>query len=124
MKFTKDHEWVDQDGDTVRVGITPYAANALGDIVFVELPEIGAHFNKGDDACVVESVKAASDVYAPLSGEVTQVNTDLEDNPSQVNEDATGIGWFFALKLDDDSAGQYEEMMDEAGYQAYLETLG
>ena len=100
-KYTEDHEWVDADGDIATVGITDYAQNALGDVVFVEVPEVGASFNKGDEVSVVESVKAASEVYAPLTGEIVEVNEALEGEPGLVNTDATGGGWFFKIKLAD-----------------------
>ncbi len=121
LKFSKDHEWVEVDGDVATVGITQYAADALGDVVFVEVPEAGATFSQGDDAAVVESVKAASEVYAPLSGEVTEGNQVLADNPGMVNEDPLGEGWFFKLKVSD--AAELEEMMDEDAYNEFIADL-
>lgn len=118
IKYTKDHEWVSVDGDIATVGITDHAQNALGDIVFVELPEVGASFGEGDDAAVVESVKAASDVYAPVSGEITEVNSDLESDPSLVNSSPMDAGWFFKIKLSD--ASELDELMDEDGYNELI----
>ncbi len=115
--YTEDHEWITVDGENGIVGISDYAQNALGDIVFVELPEVGASFAKGDDAAVVESVKAASDVYAPVGGEITETNITLEDAPETVNSDAGGAGWFFKMKVTDVS--ELESLMDEAGYKEY-----
>lgn len=119
--FTEDHEWIAVDGDTGTVGITKYAAEQLGDVVFVEVPEAGASFGKGDDMAVVESVKAASDVYAPVAGEVTEGNGDLADAPETVNEDPEGKGWFCKLKLTD--KGELEGLMDAAAYKTYCEGL-
>ena len=120
IKFTNDHEWARQDGDTITVGITDYAQERLGDIVFVELPEVGASLTQNGDAGVIESVKAASDIYSPVSGEVTEVNTGLEDEPEKVNDDAQGDGWLFKLKAAD--SGEFDTLMDESAYQAFLET--
>lgn len=114
IKYTEDHEWIAVDGDTATVGITDHAQKALGDVVFVELPEVGATYGQGDDAAVVESVKAASEVYAPLSGEILEVNASLEDDPSLVNTSATDDGWFFKMKMADSS--ELDGMMDEDGY--------
>ncbi len=119
--YTEDHEWIKVDGDIGTVGISDYAQNALGDIVFVEVPDIGASFAKGDDAAVVESVKAASDVYAPVGGEITETNGTLEDAPETVNSDAGGAGWFFKMKISDSS--ELESLMDEAGYKEYCAGL-
>ena len=119
--YTEDHEWITVDGENGTVGISNYAQNALGDIVFVELPDIGANFAKGDDAAVVESVKAASDVYAPVAGEVTETNGALEDAPETVNSDAGGEGWFFKMKILD--ASDLESLMDEAAYKEYCDGL-
>ena len=121
LRFTEDHEWVDVDGDTARVGISDYAQKALGDIVFVELPEVGATLAKGDEAAVVESVKAASEVYAPVGGEVTEVNGALADEPAKVNESPMDDGWFFKLALAD--AGELDELMDEEAYAAFVADL-
>ena len=119
--FTEDHEWVDVDGDIGTVGITDYAQGQLGDIVFVDVPEEGKTVTKGDEAAVVESVKAASDVYSPVSGTVIEGNADLADNPGLVNEDADGDGWFFKLTLSDPS--ELEDLMDEAKYEAFVAKL-
>ncbi|MBQ1500551.1 glycine cleavage system protein GcvH [Sphingomonas sp. NPDC092331] len=119
--FTEDHEWVDVDGDTATVGITEYAQSQLGDIVFVEVPDEGKQVSKGDDAAVVESVKAASDVYAPVSGTVIEGNAELADNPALVNEDPEGEGWFFKLTLAD--PGELESLMNDSAYQEYVSKL-
>ena len=120
-RYTKDHEWARADGATVTVGISEHAQEQLGDIVFVELPEIGAKIAKGAQAAVVESVKAASEIYAPVSGEVVEVNDRLADEPTLVNESPTGDGWFF--KLSGADAKALDELMDEDAYEAFLETL-
>ena len=120
--YSEDHEWIAVDGDTGTVGITDYAQEQLGDVVFVELPEIGRTVIKGDDMAVVESVKAASEIYAPVGGEVVAVNQALEDNPAAVNEDAEGGGWFVRLKLAD--AAELEDLMDAAAYAAFAESQG
>ncbi|RMB04642.1 glycine cleavage system protein GcvH [Eilatimonas milleporae] len=120
-KYTEDHEWIDIDGDVATVGITDYAQNALGDVVFVELPEVGAAFSKGDEAAVVESVKAASEVYAPVSGTIAEVNGALEGEPALVNSAPKGEGWFFKLTLSD--AGELDGLMDEAAYKAFVDGL-
>ena len=120
-KYTKDHEWVRIEGVTVTVGITDYAQEQLGDVVYVELPDVGKAVKAGDEAAVVESVKAASEVYAPVSGEVVEVNEALADAPAGVNEDATGAGWFVKLKLAD--AGELEGLMSEDAYKTYLSEL-
>lgn len=119
--FTDEHEWVDVSGDIATVGITDYAQEQLGDIVFVELPDEGKTFTKGDDAAVVESVKAASDVYAPVSGEVVEANGALEDEPALVNSDAEDEGWFFKIRLTDTS--ELDELMDEAAYKEFVAGL-
>jgi glycine cleavage system H protein len=118
IKFSKDHEWVRLDGDVATVGITAYAQEHLGDLVFVELPESGKRFDKGATAAVVESVKAASDIYAPVGGEVLETNADIVANPALVNSDPLGAGWFFKLKLS--NRADLDELMDEAAYQAQL----
>ncbi|HUF57764.1 MAG TPA: glycine cleavage system protein GcvH [Thermohalobaculum sp.] len=118
MKYTDDHEWVKADGDTATVGITSHAAEQLGDLVFVELPEVGATFSKGDTAATVESVKAASDILAPVDGEITEVNEAIAEDPSIVNSDPQGKGWFFKLKLADASA--VDALMDEDAYKALI----
>ncbi len=119
--FTDEHEWIDVDGTTATVGITAYAQEQLGDIVFVEVPAAGASVSKGGEAAVVESVKAASDVYAPVTGTVTEGNAALGDDPSLVNSDPEGAGWFFKLTLAD--AGELDGLMDEAGYKAFVAGL-
>lgn len=116
--YTQDHEWISVDGDIATVGITDYAQEQLGDLVFVELPEVGKALKKGDAAVVVESVKAASDVYAPVEGEITDVNAALSSEPGLVNTSATGGGWLWKMKLAD--AGQLEGLMDEAGYKKLI----
>lgn len=121
IKYTEDHEWIKVDGDTGTVGISPYAATQLGDVVFVELPEIGREMDKGDEAAVVESVKAASEVYAPVGGEVIAVNEALEDAPETVNASADGDGWFLKVKISD--ASELESLMDEAAYKTYCDGL-
>ncbi len=120
-KYTDDHEWIDADGDVATVGITNYAQNALGDVVFVELPEVGATFSAGDEVAVVESVKAASEVYAPLDGEIVEVNADLEGDPSLVNSAPTEGGWFFKIKLA--NVGDLDGLMDQAAYDAHVAGL-
>lgn len=120
-KYTKDHEYVRVEGDIGIVGISHYAQEQLGDVVFVELPAAGTSFKKGDSAAVVESVKAASDIYVPVSGEVVEANPDLEGAPSTVNDDPAGKGWFFKVKISDPS--ELDGLMDEAAYQAFLDTL-
>ena len=119
--FTEDHEWVDVDGDTGTVGITDYAQGQLGDIVFVEVPDDGKQLAKGDEAAVVESVKAASDVYSPVSGTVIEGNGDLSDTPGLVNDDAEGGGWMFKIALS--NASELEGMMDDAAYEAFVSKL-
>ncbi len=119
--FTDEHEWIDVEGDTATVGITDYAQEQLGDIVFVELPQVGAMLDKGGDAAVVESVKAASDVYSPVSGEVTEANGALEDDPALVNSSPEEEGWFFRLTISDDS--QLEGLMTEAAYKDFVANL-
>jgi glycine cleavage system H protein len=118
--FTKDHEYIVVEGDIGAVGITDFAQGQLGDVVFVELPEIGKQTKPGDQAGVVESVKAASDVYAPISGEVVEVNSALEENPALVNEDAQGKGWFYKVRIADPA--ELEELLDEAAYKALLDS--
>lgn len=119
--FTQDHEWVDVDGDIGTVGISDYAQGQLGDIVFVDVPEEGKSLAKGDEAAVVESVKAASDVYSPVSGNVIEGNAALGDDPSLVNSDAEGEGWFFKITLTD--ADELDELMDETAYEAFVAKL-
>jgi len=119
--FTKDHEWVEVEGDNAIVGITDYAQGQLGDIVFVEVPDAGKTLSKGGDAAVVESVKAASDVYAPVSGEVVEGNQALVDDPALVNSDPEGSGWFFKLMLSDN--GELSGLMSADDYKAYCDSL-
>ena len=119
--YTQDHEWVAVDGDVATIGISDYAVKQLGDIVFAEVPDVGADFTKGDDAAVVESVKAASDVYTPLSGTVTAVNEALEEAPETVNASPEGEGWFFKLTLSD--ASELDGLMDAAAYKAFCDGL-
>jgi len=118
MKYTEDHEWLSLDGTIVTVGITEHAATQLGDVVFVELPELETQVSKGDEIVVIESVKAASDIVAPLDGEIIEVNEALTDNPAMVNDDPTGEAWFFKLKIDDASA--LEDYMTEDEYKAQI----
>lgn len=118
MKYTEEHEWVLIEGDIVTVGITEHAAEQLGDVVFVELPEVGTEVSKDDEIVVIESVKAASDILAPLDGEIIEVNEMLADNPGKVNEDPLGDAWFFKMKVSDMSP--VEDMMDEAGYKDFI----
>jgi glycine cleavage system H protein len=119
VKYSKEHEWISVDGDVATIGITQHAAEQLGDLVFVELPAIGKTVSPGDEAAVVESVKAASEVYAPLSGEVVEVNSVLEGEPGKVNEAPEGEGWFLKLKLS--SPSELDGLMDAAAYKAFVE---
>jgi glycine cleavage system H protein len=119
--FTKEHEWVSVEGDTATVGISNHAQEQLGDIVFAEVPEAGRKLTKGQEAAVVESVKAASDVYAPVSGEVIEGNAAVNDDPALVNSDPEGQGWFFKLRLD--NPGELDGLMDESAYRSWVETL-
>ncbi|MEQ9575789.1 MAG: glycine cleavage system protein GcvH [Rhodospirillales bacterium] len=121
VKYTKDHEWIRLDGDVATIGITNYAQEQLGDVVFVEVPEAGARFDAGAEAAVVESVKAASEVYAPLTGEIVEGNPAVADDPTLVNSDPEGAGWFFKMKPDDLS--QLDDMLDDAAYRALLADL-
>ena len=118
MKFTEEHEWLRPEGDIIIVGITEHAAVQLGDLVFVELPEVGTEVKKDDDAAVIESVKAASDILAPLDGEIVEINDDLVETPGLANEDAMGKGWFFKIKPSDIS--QMDDYMDEAAYKEMI----
>jgi glycine cleavage system H protein len=120
--FTDEHEWIDVDGDNATVGITDHAQSQLGDIVFVEVPKSGAELAKGQEAAVVESVKAASDVYSPISGTVIEGNAAIEDDPALVNSDAEGAGWFFKLTIAD--TGELDGLMDEAAYREFADSLG
>jgi glycine cleavage system H protein len=121
LHFTGEHEWIRVEGDVGTVGISAHAQEALGDIVFAEVPEGGRTLNKGDEAAVVESVKAASDIYSPVAGEVIEGNPALADDPSLINRDPEGEGWFFKLKLSDPS--ELEALMDETAYREWLKTL-
>lgn len=121
VRYTKDHEYIRVEGDTGIVGITDYAQEQLGDVVFVELPEVGKSVEKGGNAAVVESVKAASEIYAPVSGEVVAVNGELEGAPGAVNEDPSGKGWFLKLKLR--NPAELEELMTEQQYQAFVKSI-
>jgi glycine cleavage system H protein len=122
VKYTKDHEWVRVEGTTATVGITDYAQGQLGDVVYVEVPEVGRKLEQGKEAAVVESVKAASEVYAPISGQVTAANADLAGEPARVNNDAMGGGWFFKMSVANPK--ELDSLMDEAQYKAYVEGLG
>ncbi|MEE9318006.1 MAG: glycine cleavage system protein GcvH [Rhodospirillales bacterium] len=122
LKYTKEHEWIRVDGDVATVGISTYAQEQLGEIVFVELPDVGKTLKKGAEAAVIESVKAASEIYTPASGEVTETNGRLDGEPGKVNEDATGEGWLFKMTITD--AGDLDDLMDEGAYQSYVEGLG
>ena len=121
LYFTGEHEWVRLDGDVATVGISTHAQEALGDIVFAEVPETGRALNKGDEAAVVESVKAASDVYAPVAGEVIEGNPALADNPGLINSDPEGEGWFFKMRVADTS--ELDGLMDENAYREWVKTL-
>ena len=121
LYFTREHEWIKVEGETATVGISDHAQHALGDIVFAEVPEAGKTLNKGDEAAVVESVKAASDVYAPVSGEVVEGNPAIADDPSVINNDPEGEGWFFKLRLADE--GELQGLLDEASYREWVKTL-
>lgn len=121
LKFTEDHEWIRVDGDVGTIGITNYAQEQLGDIVFIELPEIGKTVAQGDDVAVVESVKAASEVFAPISGEVIEVNTTLNDEPALVNTEPMGAAWFLKLRVGD--AAELDDLMDESAYKTFVEGL-
>ncbi|MEG9861146.1 MAG: glycine cleavage system protein GcvH [Parvularculales bacterium] len=120
-KYTNQHEWVRVEGDTVIVGISDYAQKKLGDVVYVELPEVGRRFSGGEEAVVIESVKAASEIYAPVSGEVIAINDALEENPAIINEEAQGAGWIFKLCLEDSS--EVNSLMDQAAYDDFLAGL-
>ena len=118
LKFTQDHEWIRVEGDTGTVGITDFAQEELGDLVYVELPEIGKHFSQGNEAAVIESVKAAADLKAPVSGTITEVNSSLTEEPGKVNADPMGTGWFFKIKLA--NASELDALLDEAAYEALV----
>jgi len=121
LKFTKDHEWINLDGDIATVGVTAYALKQLGDLVFVEVPDEGRMLSKGDEAAVVESVKAASEVYAPVTGEVIEGNVAITDDPATVSGDPAEDGWFFKIRLSDPS--ELDDLMDEEEYDVYVESL-
>ncbi len=118
MKYTEEHEWLLKEGETVTVGITEHAASELGDLVFIELPEQGMKVEKNQEIVVIESVKAASDIMAPLDGEIIEVNAAIVENPTLVNEDPTGEAWFFKMKLD--KPDEYDELLDESEYKALI----
>ncbi len=122
IKYSEDHEWVEVDGDTGTVGISNYAQEQLGDVVFVELPDAGATFEKGAEVAVVESVKAASEIYSPVSGDIIETNSVLIETPEMVNSDAEGAGWLYKMKLAD--AGELDGLMDADGYAEFVEGLG
>lgn len=121
MKYSEDHEWVEVDGDTGTVGISNYAQEQLGDVVFIELPDVGATFEKGAEVAVVESVKAASEIYSPVSGDILAANAALNETPEMVNSDAEGSGWIYKIKLAD--AGELDALMDPDGYAEFVEGL-
>ena len=121
-KYSEEHEWIRVEGDVGTIGITQYAQEQLGDVVFVDVPQAGRKVAKGEACAVVESVKAASDIYAPVTGEVTEANAALADAPGEVNADPMGKGWFFKIKLSD--KGELSSLMDEAAYNAFVKTLG
>lgn len=122
IKYTNEHEWVRVEGDVGTIGITNYAQEQLGDVVFVEVPAVGRKVTKGESVAVVESVKAASDIYAPVSGDVVEANAALADSPGDVNAEPTGKGWFFKLKLS--NKAELDGLMDETSYQAFVKSLG
>jgi glycine cleavage system H protein len=122
LRYSKEHEWVRLEGDVATVGISNFAQEQLGDVVFVELPDVGKTVEQNGDACVVESVKAASEVYAPVDGEIVEVNAALEEDPELVNQSPTGEGWFMKIRISDPA--QIEAMMDEAAYNAFTASQG
>lgn len=122
VKYTEEHEWVRLDGDVATIGITDYAQQQLGDVVFVEVPQVGRKVEKGESCAVVESVKAASDIFAPISGEVVEANAALADAPGDVNAEPMGKGWFFKLRIADKA--QLDGLMDERAYDAFVKNLG
>ena len=121
LRYTTDHEWVRVEGDTAVVGISDYAQEQLGDVVFVELPDVGTSFAQNDDAAVVESVKAASEIYAPIGGKILEINNSLVDAPETLNSDPTGDGWMFKISIAD--ASEVDALMDEAAYKTFVEGL-
>jgi glycine cleavage system H protein len=120
LKYSEDHEWISLDGDVATIGISDHAQEQLGDLVFVELPDVGANFLLGDEMATIESVKAASEVYAPLSGEIVEVNEALGDNPALVNEDAEGQGWFLKIKIS--NASELDKLMDADAYKEFADS--
>ena len=122
VKYTEEHEWIRLDGDVATIGITDYAQQQLGDVVFVEVPQVGRKVEKGESVAVVESVKAASDIFAPVSGEVVEANAALADSPGDVNAEPTGKGWFFKLRIADKA--ELDGLMDEEAYDAFVKNLG
>ncbi|MGD9882111.1 MAG: glycine cleavage system protein GcvH [Reyranella sp.] len=122
VKYTEEHEWIRLDGEVATIGITDYAQQQLGDVVFVEVPQVGRKVEKGESCAVVESVKAASDIFAPVSGEVVEANAALADSPGDVNAEPMGKGWFFKLRIAD--RAQLDGLMDEAAYAAFVKKLG
>ena len=121
IKYSKDHEWIAIEGDIGTVGITEHAQEQLGELVFIEVPDVGATFDQGDEACVVESVKAASEVYSPCTGEIVAVNEELADAPTTVNDNAEGDGWMFKIRIAD--MAELDDFMDEAAYKKYLKEI-
>jgi len=121
MKYTEDHEWVRVEGDSANVGITDYAQEQLGEVVFVELPTVGTDVSQGDEVAVIESVKAAGEIKSPISGKITEVNTALDNDPGTINTEPTGDGWIYKLAVSD--AGELDALMDEAAYQAFVDGL-
>ena len=121
LRYTTDHEWVRVEGDTAVVGISDYAQEQLGDVVFVELPDVGTSFAQNDDAAVVESVKAASEIYAPIGGKILEINNSLVDAPETLHSDPTGDGWMFKISIAD--ASEVDALMDEAAYKTFVEGL-
>jgi glycine cleavage system H protein len=119
IRYSKEHEWVRLEGKTATIGISNYAQEQLGDVVYVELPDVGKTLAKGDEAAVVESVKAASEIYSPMSGEVIEVNEGLDGDPGKVNSDAEGDAWFIKIRVEDDA--EFDDLMDELEYKEYLE---
>lgn len=122
LRFSEEHEWVSVDGDVATVGISNFAQEQLGDVVFVELPEVGRAVNRGDEVAVVESVKAASEIYTPLTGEIVEVNVALADEPAKVNESPEADGWFFRVRMS--NATEVDELMDSAAYQTFVDEQG
>lgn len=122
VKYTEEHEWIRLDGDVATIGITNYAQEQLGDVVFVEVPQVGRTVSKGESVAVVESVKAASDIFAPVSGEVVEANAALADSPGDVNAEPMGKGWFFKIRIADKA--QIDGLMDEAAYDSFVKSLG